>query len=528
MTRKENAQKMLEKVESLPSFAREWGASPMASPEERAAYEFVEKRPLVESGELSARDLPEDYGGRPQGSSRRAFRMQQAWDAGYAAEMERQKQMREQAEFERQQEIRDREEVVNIARRESQIEEFRAKQKLDSEKETQRAGFDSEFSELDPRTPEFMEQYTGLLKKYPAVRLIPEIKEVTDAHVELYNVYRDTEKESALQDEERSRLGELSALEYSLKTNKPMSTFGYYDENGKFKPNIQALAVEKTKMEIEKAERDAVEPEINRLKTENSQIDDEIIQTEYLLKREKSAKLKSEYEAKLESLNKRKFNNDLNVINLDPATRDLPKVENAKQRSEIEVGESYVAITPMGVMVITKTEEEPPAQPSPAAPTQAQPTQTEPKPTTAQGQKSTVQDQERRLVELENIANDPNANFLDKAKAQADIADIKRKIEAEKARTPKIREAEQRKKAQETSAQAGASLQKELDDYYKTIFDSGSFNPTTGTPTRVKEGINAETLKQALERIKSIRVAMGEDPRNVDPELEQIYIDATR
>jgi hypothetical protein len=373
-----------------------------------------------------------------------------------------------------------------------------------------------------------MEQYTGLLKKYPAVRLIPEIKEVTDAHVELYNVYRDTEKESALQDEERSRLGELSALEYSLKTNKPMSTFGYYDENGKFKPNIQALAVEKTKMEIEKAERDAVEPEINRLKTENSQIDDEIIQTEYLLKREKSAKLKSEYEAKLESLNKRKFNNDLNVINLDPATRDLPKVENAKQRSEIEVGESYVAITPMGVMVITKTEEEPPAQPSPAAPTQAQPTQTEPKPTTAQGQKSTVQDQERRLVELENIANDPNANFLDKAKAQADIADIKRKIEAEKARTPKIREAEQRKKAQETSAQAGASLQKELDDYYKTIFDSGSFNPTTGTPTRVKEGINAETLKQALERIKSIRVAMGEDPRNVDPELEQIYIDATR
>jgi len=95
MTRKENAQKMLEKVERAPSFAREWGASPMASPEERAAYEFVEKRPLVESGELSARDLPEDYGGRPQGSSRRAFRMQQAWDAGYAAEMERQKQMQE-------------------------------------------------------------------------------------------------------------------------------------------------------------------------------------------------------------------------------------------------------------------------------------------------------------------------------------------------------------------------------------------------------------------------------------------------
>jgi hypothetical protein len=519
----EQAEDLLKYYQGMSGTARQPTA--LSSREEQRAFQAQE----VRGGRAPAEMLPEDYGGRPTGESRRSIRMQEAYDAQQAQALQQQQAMRQQAELDRQREIQDREELVNIARRESQIEEFRAKQKLDSEKETQRAGFDSEFSELDPRTPEFMDQYTGLLKKYPAVRLIPAVKEVTDAHIELHKVYRDTEKESELQDEERSKLGEISALEFSLRTNKPISTFGYYDENGKFKPNIQALAVEKTKMEMAKAERDAVEPEINRIKTENSQIDDEIIQTESLLKREKSAKLKSEYEAKLESLNKRKFNNDLNAIDLDPATRDLPKVENAKQRSEIEVGESYVAITPMGVRVLTKTEEEPPAQTPTTAPAQgAQPTQTEPEPTPVKEQRSTVQNQEQRLGELESIVNDPNANFLDRAKAQADIADIKRKIEAEKARTPKIREAEQRKKAQETSAQAGASLQKELNDYYKTVFESGSFNPATGTPTRVKDGINAETLKQALERIKSIRVAMGEDPRNVDPELEQIYIDATR
>jgi hypothetical protein len=105
---RKNAQEWLERVERSPRRQWGWGTPEIGttSPEERAAYEYLEKKPLVESGELSARDLPEDYGGRPQGSSRRAIRMQQAWDAGYAAELDRQEQLRQIEEFNSQMAIR--------------------------------------------------------------------------------------------------------------------------------------------------------------------------------------------------------------------------------------------------------------------------------------------------------------------------------------------------------------------------------------------------------------------------------------
>jgi hypothetical protein len=52
-----------------------------ASKEEKDAYEAYIRMPLIESGELSPEDLPEAYGGRPTGTSRRAIRMQAEYDA---------------------------------------------------------------------------------------------------------------------------------------------------------------------------------------------------------------------------------------------------------------------------------------------------------------------------------------------------------------------------------------------------------------------------------------------------------------
>lgn len=77
----DSRQAALERVASDPRRQWGWGPSVMASPEERAAYEAYVRMPLVESGELSAEDLPAEYGGRPTGTSRRAMRMQAEYDA---------------------------------------------------------------------------------------------------------------------------------------------------------------------------------------------------------------------------------------------------------------------------------------------------------------------------------------------------------------------------------------------------------------------------------------------------------------
>jgi hypothetical protein len=76
---------------------RGWGASPLASKESREAMVAEE----VRRGDRPASQLPEAYGGRPTGQSRRAMRMQAAWD-------EAQKQQREQQRMAQQMEMESR------------------------------------------------------------------------------------------------------------------------------------------------------------------------------------------------------------------------------------------------------------------------------------------------------------------------------------------------------------------------------------------------------------------------------------
>jgi hypothetical protein len=74
---------------------RGWGASPLASKESREAMVAEE----VRRGDRPEWQLPETYGGRPTGTTRRAIRQQLAWDAQQAAILAQQEERR-QAEME--------------------------------------------------------------------------------------------------------------------------------------------------------------------------------------------------------------------------------------------------------------------------------------------------------------------------------------------------------------------------------------------------------------------------------------------
>ena len=68
--------------------------SSLASQEEKEAYKARQVTQAIQRGEATVADLPEDYGGRPTGTSSRAIAARKAWDKAYAIEMEN-KLMRE-------------------------------------------------------------------------------------------------------------------------------------------------------------------------------------------------------------------------------------------------------------------------------------------------------------------------------------------------------------------------------------------------------------------------------------------------
>jgi hypothetical protein len=177
----------------------------LASQEEKDAWEAMQVGQAIESGRATVADLPEEYGGRPQGTTRRGIRMQKAWDAQQAANIAQQQEMRQQAEFARQQEIRDREDVRSQFRYDREIEEYRAKQKLDTEIEKQRNAFSSGLGQLDPRSPDYLTQRNQLAKDNPLALVVPEVKELTNQFDEVNTIYR-TEAEKSAQDAEAAKV----------------------------------------------------------------------------------------------------------------------------------------------------------------------------------------------------------------------------------------------------------------------------------------------------------------------------------
>lgn len=100
---------MLARVATSPRARWGWGPSDLASKEERDAWEALRVGRAIESGQATVADLPEAYGGRPEGTTRRAIRMQKAWDAEQAARIQQEEAMRqiENEMFERREKLRE-------------------------------------------------------------------------------------------------------------------------------------------------------------------------------------------------------------------------------------------------------------------------------------------------------------------------------------------------------------------------------------------------------------------------------------
>jgi hypothetical protein len=98
---------MLGIVATSPRARWGWGPSDLASQEEKDAWQAMRVGRAIEAGQATVAQLPEAYGGRPTGSSRRAIRQQQAWEAEQAAILKQQQEARQIEEFQKNQRIKD-------------------------------------------------------------------------------------------------------------------------------------------------------------------------------------------------------------------------------------------------------------------------------------------------------------------------------------------------------------------------------------------------------------------------------------
>jgi hypothetical protein len=222
----------LQRVERDPRRQWGWEPSPMASVEEQRAYQAYEMLPKVAAGELPVSALPEAYGGRPTGTSRRAIRMAAEYDLAQTARLQQEQAMRQQAEFDRQAEISAREELVNVARRESQIAGFKNAQKITAETEIQKARFLPALGELDPRSPTFLDDFRKISKGNGLALVSPEVKAQADQYLEINKIYRDQDEvdaaeainKKAARDQQLAQLTKLAKL-----TNRNLSDLAQSD-----------------------------------------------------------------------------------------------------------------------------------------------------------------------------------------------------------------------------------------------------------------------------------------------------------
>jgi hypothetical protein len=174
-----------------------WVPSPLASHEEKERYRAMQIQQEIEAGRATVADLPESYGGRPEGTTRRAIRRQAEYDKRQA-DLLNQERIRQQMDQQRkQQEIYNAQEIRVAAKYQSELDEARAQAKIDSETEVQRARFDSGLAELDPKSPDFLDQFAALSRENRLALESSSTQKVASQYLKINEIYRAGEEADA-------------------------------------------------------------------------------------------------------------------------------------------------------------------------------------------------------------------------------------------------------------------------------------------------------------------------------------------
>jgi hypothetical protein len=145
--------------------------------------------------------LPEQWGGRPKGSSRRSIRMQEEWDKRQERQLKEYGAMRQAYEA-------DRSFYLQQSKMASDAEKEGAVQRLKDQQQEEALGAIQAFNTLDPRSPEYRDQVIAIKKQYPLGSLDPSIAAIFGEYEKANSVYMGVQKEEAAEEKQRQKLNE--------------------------------------------------------------------------------------------------------------------------------------------------------------------------------------------------------------------------------------------------------------------------------------------------------------------------------
>lgn len=150
----------------------------------------------LSSSSIVSQDLPEEWGGRPKGSSRRAIRMQVEYD-------KRREDMIQERSVLQAMDIQRKQFEINMRDQQMQEDNFyydrgikEAEQKLRAQQMTEAKEFTSAANSLDPRSPNYRDQLIELRKRYPIGSLDPTISSIIGEYDKVHSVYMEADKEN--------------------------------------------------------------------------------------------------------------------------------------------------------------------------------------------------------------------------------------------------------------------------------------------------------------------------------------------
>jgi len=177
---------------------------------------------------LVSPDLPEEWGGRPAGTSRRAIRMQEDWDKRRAAMLEEQQTSQQMDAQRRQLALQERDQFIQDSEYNRKLKEYEAEQDIRGQAEMESNNIldwlggravdnqGNPIAKPDPKTPEFQTEFLRRLSENPLGAELN--KGIVDQYMGANKTYLDAQQtkqreEAALLREERMLGRQLAAEE---------------------------------------------------------------------------------------------------------------------------------------------------------------------------------------------------------------------------------------------------------------------------------------------------------------------------